>query len=84
MIQPPGSHRPLHRLHLTKVPHTRSCVGIGHSQRECSPLHHGDKESSCLHPLSNLIISISSSSFFFIHIINVAAVNLIIIVLPTE
>ena len=42
MTQPPGSHRPLHGLHLTanKVPHTRSCVGIGHSQRECSPLHH--------------------------------------------
>ena len=36
MTQPPGSHRPLHWLHLTenKVPHTRSCVGIGHSQRE--------------------------------------------------
>ena len=44
MTQPPGSHRPLHGLHLTanKVPHTRSCVGIGHSQRECSPLHHGE------------------------------------------
>ena len=44
MTQPPGSHRPLHGLHLTanKVPHTRSCVGIGYSQRECSPLHHGE------------------------------------------
>ena len=43
MSQPPGSHRPLHGLHLTanKVPHTRSCVGIGHSQRECSPLYRG-------------------------------------------
>ena len=42
MTQPPGSHRPLHGLHLTanKVPHTRSCVGIGHYQRKCSPLHH--------------------------------------------
>ena len=44
MAQPPGSYRPLHGLHLTenKVPHTRSCVGIGHSQRECSPLYHGE------------------------------------------
>ena len=44
MTQPPGSHRPLHGLHLTanKVPHTRSCVGIGHSQRECSPLYRGE------------------------------------------
>ena len=44
MTQPPGSHRPLHRLHLTanKVPHTRTCVGIGHSQRECSPLYRGE------------------------------------------
>ena len=44
MTQPPGSHHPLHGLHLTanKVPHTRSCVGIGHSPRECSPLYHGE------------------------------------------
>ena len=37
MTQPPGSHRPVHGLHLTanKAPHTRSCVGIGHSLREC-------------------------------------------------
>ena len=44
ITQPPGSHRPLHGLHLTanKVPHTRSCVGIGHSQRECSPLYRGE------------------------------------------
>ena len=44
LTQPPGSHHPLHGLHLTanKVPHTRSCVGIGHSPRECSPLHHGE------------------------------------------
>ena len=44
MTQPPGSHHPLHGLHLTanKVPHTRMCVVIGHSQRESSPLHHGE------------------------------------------
>ena len=44
MIQPPGSHRPIHGLHLTanKVPHMRSCVVIGHSQRECSPLYRGE------------------------------------------
>ena len=42
MTQPPGSHRPLHGSHLTanKVPHSRSCVGIGHSPTECSPLYH--------------------------------------------
>ena len=44
MTQQPGSHHPLHGLHLTanKAFHTRSCVGIGQSQRECSPLHHGE------------------------------------------
>ena len=35
MTQPPGSHSPLHGLHLTanKVRHMRSCVDIGHSPR---------------------------------------------------
>ena len=44
MTQPPGCLHPLHGSHLTaiKVPHTRSCVGIGHSQRESSPLYHGE------------------------------------------
>ena len=44
MTQPPGSHHQLHGLHLTanKVPQTRSCVGIGHSQRECSPLYRSE------------------------------------------
>ena len=44
MTQPPGPYHPLHGLHLTanKVPHTRRCVGIGHSQRECSPLYRGE------------------------------------------
>ena len=27
---------------VTKGPHMRSCVGIGHSQTECSPLHHSE------------------------------------------
>ena len=44
MTQPPGSHHPHFGSHLraNKVHHTRSCVGIGYSQKESTPLHHGE------------------------------------------
>ena len=44
MTQPRGSHYPLYGSHLNanKVTLARSCVGIGLSQRECSPLYRGE------------------------------------------
>ena len=40
--QDPIVHSQGSRLTADKVPHTRSGVGIGHSQRECSPLYRGE------------------------------------------
>ena len=62
MTQPPGSHHPLHGSH--KVPHTRSCVGISHSQIECSPrwgsqTRRGDVNLVPTNPLADDLASMS-------------------------